>query len=74
MSLDFQVMDDTPLQDLKLTPWEFLNEIDKRTPCTKCGKSRKYYCYNCYLPMPGTEDKVPKVKVINKIENSNMAT
>ncbi|XP_021373967.1 DTW domain-containing protein 1-like [Mizuhopecten yessoensis] len=61
-------MEDHPFVDLKIDPQEFLDEMDGRTLCPMCGKSRKYYCYTCYVPVQGIEHKIPKVKLPFKID------
>jgi hypothetical protein len=40
-----------------------LEDISERQLCTKCKKSRKYFCYNCYIPVHNLQGHVPKVKV-----------
>ena len=51
--------------DLKIADSSFLSTLPGRSQCSKCGKSRKYYCYTCCLPVPGTQDRTPHVKVRN---------
>ncbi|RCN40976.1 hypothetical protein ANCCAN_13081 [Ancylostoma caninum] len=38
--------------DCKLSSYSHLDGITK-TKCTKCGKRRMYFCYDCRLPLPG---------------------
>ncbi|XP_033732980.1 DTW domain-containing protein 1-like isoform X1 [Pecten maximus] len=61
-------MESDPFADLKIDSQAFLDEMDGRMSCPKCGKSRKYYCYTCYVPVLGIEDKIPKVKLPFKID------
>ncbi|XP_060078101.1 tRNA-uridine aminocarboxypropyltransferase 1-like [Ylistrum balloti] len=61
-------MEDDPFADLKVDSQSFLDVMDGRTSCPKCGKSRKYYCYTCYVPVVGIEHKIPKVKLPFKID------
>lgn len=32
-----------------------------RTPCPKCGASRKIFCYDCYLPVGVPDEALPRV-------------
>jgi hypothetical protein len=52
-----------PFKNLKLENWMILEDISERQLCTKCKKSRKYFCYNCYIPVQNLQGHVPKVKV-----------
>ncbi|XP_055380905.1 tRNA-uridine aminocarboxypropyltransferase 1 isoform X2 [Condylostylus longicornis] len=46
----------------------FLNQLNGRNPCIKCGKSRKFYCYSCYIPLNNISEKLPNVKLPIKID------
>ncbi|XP_069119815.1 tRNA-uridine aminocarboxypropyltransferase 1-like [Argopecten irradians] len=61
-------MEVDPFSDLMIDSPAFLEELDGRMSCPKCGKSRKYYCYTCYLPVKGIADKIPSVKLPFKID------
>lgn len=61
-------MEENPFPDLKITSSDFLDVLSGRSKCTKCQKSRKYYCYNCCVPVPEIEGKVPKVKLPLKVD------
>ena len=41
----------------------WLDEVDSRVTCHKCQRSRKYYCYSCFVPVGGIDDRLPKVHV-----------
>ena len=56
-------MEENPFPDLKIDSSEFLDTVKGRSKCSVCQRSRKYYCYTCYLPVPELSDKVPRVKV-----------
>lgn len=59
-----------PFEFLHIADNSFLDDIDGRSACPKCYKSRKIYCYSCYVPNRGVSDLLPKVKVsINKTSN-----
>lgn len=55
--------------------WKLLDDIKERTPCPKCKKSRKFFCYSCYIPVPSVRDILPRVSVsipyMNIIANEN---
>jgi len=40
---------------------ELLDSVHQRTPCPKCSKSYKYFCYKCYLPMETTKGIIPRL-------------
>lgn len=52
-----------PFKLMKISDNSFLNDVDGRSPCIKCHKSRKFFCYSCYLPTESVSTRVPKVKV-----------
>lgn len=61
-------MEDNPFSDLRIDAQAFLDAMDGRILCPKCGKSRKYFCYTCYVPVQGIEDRIPKVKLPFKVD------
>jgi hypothetical protein len=52
-----------PFKDFKIKNWMILEDISERQPCVMCKKSRKYFCYNCYIPVQSLQGHVPIVKV-----------
>lgn len=58
------LIDKSPFEGLDISEDTILNKLDGRHPCPKCGKSRKYYCYSCYVPIKELEEKLPRIKVI----------
>ncbi|WAR05648.1 DTWD1-like protein [Mya arenaria] len=61
-------MEAEPFPELKIKPADFLNKLDGRSKCSKCDRSRKFYCYTCYLPVPEIKGRVPKVKLPIKVD------
>ncbi|KAK8733199.1 hypothetical protein OTU49_006523 [Cherax quadricarinatus] len=59
---------ESPFANMKISDSSFLNNLDGRSSCVQCGKSRKYFCYTCYIPVPDIADKIPKVKLPCKID------
>lgn len=61
-------MEETPFPDIKISCHDVLESLDDRSECPNCHKSRKYYCYTCYVPVKDLENKIPKVKLPVKID------
>ncbi|XP_039295852.1 tRNA-uridine aminocarboxypropyltransferase 1 [Nilaparvata lugens] len=57
--------DDTqPFEGLKISDkWKLLENLDNRTTCVQCNKSRKYFCYTCNIPVEEIKEYVPKVEL-----------
>jgi len=49
--------------DFKIDDADFLDDIEGRTVCPSCSRSRKFFCYTCYKPMPPLEGKIPQLKL-----------
>lgn len=52
-----------PFEFLRIADNTFLDHIEGRSACTKCHKSRKLYCYSCFVPNQNVADLLPRVKV-----------
>ncbi|XP_038276260.1 tRNA-uridine aminocarboxypropyltransferase 1 isoform X2 [Dermochelys coriacea] len=64
-------LQDNPLQNLQLASWEVLEKAQKsgRSKCPRCGSSRMFYCYSCYVPVETVPSKeIPIVKLPLKID------
>ncbi|BES95599.1 DTW domain [Nesidiocoris tenuis] len=58
------VDDENPFEGLAISEaWARLGSLSERTTCSKCGKSRKYFCYTCYIPVAEIADDVPKIEL-----------
>ena len=44
-------LDVTPFEGMKLSSFAPLQSCSERTKCPKCGKPRKYFCYDCVVPL-----------------------
>lgn len=53
----------SPFDGMLIDPHGPLNKVTTRTNCPECGSSRKYFCYTCYLPMPGVTGVYNTVEV-----------
>lgn len=62
------VPDENPWRGMKIKNGDVLETVEGRAACPKCKKSRKYFCYTCYVPMAELESHVPKVKLPIKID------
>ncbi|XP_027696574.1 DTW domain-containing protein 1 [Vombatus ursinus] len=60
-----------PLQNLCLASQEVLQKAQQsgRAKCLKCGGSRMFYCYTCYVPVETVPiEQIPVVKLPLKID------
>ncbi|RZB70344.1 DTW domain-containing protein 1 [Asbolus verrucosus] len=61
-------IDKNPFQGFKISDNSVLEKLQGRHPCPKCGKSRKFFCYTCYVPLAELEGVLPVVKLPLKID------
>lgn len=52
-----------PFSFMKINDNKILNNIKGRFKCTKCGKSRKFYCYSCLLCVGDLHKIIPTVTI-----------
>lgn len=52
-----------PFGGMKISDTSILNTLKGRTNCPLCSKSRKFFCYTCYVPVTQLNGKLPNVKV-----------
>lgn len=52
-----------PFSEMKIDDCSFLDEVSHRGNCPKCHKSRKYYCYTCYVAVEEVANRFPVVHV-----------
>ncbi|XP_075236251.1 tRNA-uridine aminocarboxypropyltransferase 1 isoform X2 [Lycorma delicatula] len=65
-SIEFKNISDESVsfEGLKISDkWKLLASIDERSSCPKCNKSRKYFCYTCYVPVAEIQEHIPKLPV-----------
>ncbi|KAJ2708399.1 DTW domain-containing protein 1, partial [Coemansia spiralis] len=48
---------------LQVHPKPVLDACSKRTACSKCGKSVKFFCYRCGVPVPELEGEIPCIRL-----------
>nr|XP_018913092.1 PREDICTED: DTW domain-containing protein 1 [Bemisia tabaci] len=62
-------VDRNPFGSFKINDnWKRLEDIEERSPCSKCHKSRKYFCYTCCLPLENVKLLLPKISLPLKID------
>lgn len=54
-----------PFADYKISSSAFLDKLEGRATCEGCGKSRKFFCYTCYLPVAEIKGLIPHVQVVS---------
>lgn len=54
--------------DKMISDFSFLDSVSAREPCHVCGKTFKFFCYKCHLPVAGIRDRIPSVKLPLKLE------
>lgn len=52
-----------PFEGMKISNKDILQKVEERSPCSKCHKSRKYFCYSCFIPVDDLIGKLPNIKV-----------
>lgn len=57
-----------PFEFMQIDNTEFLNTIDGRSACPKCSKSRKFFCYTCYVPVENVKARLPTVRLPVQID------
>ena len=65
--------DEDPFANYEISDkWRLLDDIKERTTCSECGKSRKFFCYTCYVPVPSVKEIIPHVQVSFTIQHSEI--
>lgn len=57
-----------PFTSMKIDDNQFLMQINGRSACPKCGKSRKLFCYTCYVPIVELKPHLPTVQLPIQID------
>lgn len=60
--------DEKPFEGMIISNSEFLDQLNGRSTCPRCGKSRMYFCYTCYIPVPPIQGKIPQCKLPVKVD------
>ncbi|CAK1548468.1 unnamed protein product [Leptosia nina] len=59
---------ENPFEGLNITSSEALLNLKTRNACSRCHKSRMYFCYTCYLPVPPLQGKIPSCDLPIKVD------
>ncbi|XP_052889115.1 tRNA-uridine aminocarboxypropyltransferase 1 [Anopheles moucheti] len=57
-----------PFEGMDIAETDFLMDVEGRSCCSSCGKSRKFFCYTCYLPVGEIVSRVPRLTLPVKID------
>lgn len=52
-----------PFEFMAIDDNQFLMQKNDRSACPKCGKSRKLFCYTCYVPNVEMKERIPIVQL-----------
>lgn len=57
-----------PFEYMAIDDNQFLTQISGRSACPKCGKSRKFFCYTCYVAINELNGRLPTVQLPIQID------
>lgn len=57
-----------PFEYMAIDDNQFLMQIKGRSCCPKCGKSRKFFCYTCYVAIKELDQYLPTVQLPIQID------
>jgi len=57
-----------PFTKLDIQETSILDTLQERQPCDICFKSRKFFCYNCHIPLSAVKSIIPTVKLPIQID------
>ncbi|KPI93408.1 DTW domain-containing protein 1 [Papilio xuthus] len=57
-----------PFDGLIIENTEILDNVESRSACTICGKSRMYFCYTCFVPVSQLASRIPICALPIKID------
>ncbi|XP_073820499.1 tRNA-uridine aminocarboxypropyltransferase 1 [Musca autumnalis] len=57
-----------PFINMKIDDYTILDHIEGRFNCSQCLRSRKFFCYSCYIPVGNLDEIIPKVRIPIKID------
>lgn len=52
---------ENPFLEMKINDTSILEDVPTRSSCPKCNKSRKYYCYTCYVAVAELSTRLPLI-------------
>ncbi|XP_075982928.1 tRNA-uridine aminocarboxypropyltransferase 1 [Anticarsia gemmatalis] len=60
--------DDKPFEGMIITNADEVEKLASRSACPRCGKSRMYFCYTCYVPVSQLEGRIPVCQLPIKVD------
>ncbi|XP_035778575.1 tRNA-uridine aminocarboxypropyltransferase 1-like [Anopheles albimanus] len=57
-----------PFEGMDIANTDFLMDVEGRSSCPVCGRSRKFFCYTCYVPVASINDRVPRIALPVKVD------
>lgn len=57
-----------PFKGMNIADHTVLDSIEGRFDCTICNRSRKFFCYSCYVPVGDLKNVLPRVSLPLKID------
>ncbi|KAH8267713.1 hypothetical protein KR026_004086 [Drosophila bipectinata] len=57
-----------PFEKMRISDHSILDTIEGRHNCRICHRSRKFFCYNCHIPVGDLEQLLPRVLLPIKID------
>lgn len=57
-----------PFVNMRLADYKVLDGIEGRHDCIRCNRSRKYFCYSCYVPVGDVASIIPHVSLPVQID------
>ncbi|XP_013193043.2 tRNA-uridine aminocarboxypropyltransferase 1 [Amyelois transitella] len=67
-SEEARTRDDRPFIGMTIADAANLSALEGRSSCPKCGKSRMYFCYTCYVPVEQIKEYIPKCSLPVKVD------
>lgn len=62
--------DDNPFEGMLIASAEEVEKLSTRSTCPRCGKSRMYFCYTCFVPVSSLEGRIPVCRVSSQKRDS----
>nr|XP_016931149.2 tRNA-uridine aminocarboxypropyltransferase 1 [Drosophila suzukii] len=57
-----------PFVNMRISDHTILDTIEGRHNCRLCNRSRKFFCYSCYIPVGELEEVLPRLELPLKID------
>ncbi|CAG9782929.1 unnamed protein product [Diatraea saccharalis] len=67
-SIEARTREDKPFEGMVIGNTEPLDALKSRSACPKCGKSRMYFCYTCFVLVSQLEGAIPTCKLPVRVD------